>query len=522
MKFKFIFVLVLLYVPISFSSNILYLSILPSHSHHFWNSAISNELAKRGHNITIVSPDAEIDPPAGVNYIILENQYVIEQNFVKTILNASEAVNPFHEAIELQQCYDALCSGAVETDGFRTLLNYPDNFKFDLIVHDFTVGSCLLPFLHKFNYPPMLAVTAFGHPSFVNDLIGGHHYYAYVPHMLLQFDDTMTFVQRFLNFLIHVEEYVLFKYYLIPRLDAIAAKYFGPNVPSVGELEQRAALAFVNTHPVMETVPLPQNVIPVAGVQIKEPRPLQKDLRTFIDSSKKGAVVFSLGSNFRSDYMPAAKQQIFLKVLSELPDYHFLWKFESNISAADLPENVLIRPWLPVSDILADPKVKAIYFHGGMLTTHEAIWRGVPMIIMPFALDQQQNLIKTKRMGIAEGVDYLSLNHNQIRKTILKVLEDPSYSLNARKWSKRFRDQKEKPLDRAMWYIEWLIRNPDCEYLKSPVLRLGFTIGNSYDIIASITVFLTLSLIISLKLFSCCVRKSFKLNYSKPLHKKVD
>lgn len=104
--------------------------------------------------------------------------------------------------------YSKLFTGAVESNGFRTLLNYPDNFKFDLVVHDFTVGSCLLPFLHKFNYPPMLAVTAFGYPSFTNDLIGGHHYYSYVPHMFLPFDDEMSFVQRFLNFLIHVEEYL--------------------------------------------------------------------------------------------------------------------------------------------------------------------------------------------------------------------------------------------------------------------------------------------------------------------------
>lgn len=88
--------------------------------------------------------------------------------------------------------------------------------------------------------------------------------------------------------------------------------------------------------------------------------------------------------------MPLAKQQIFLSVFSELIDYHILWKFESNISAVDLPKNVLARSWLPVSDILADPKVKAIFFHGGLLTTQEALSRAVPMIIMPFALDQRQ------------------------------------------------------------------------------------------------------------------------------------
>lgn len=54
----------------------------------------------------------------------------------------------------------------------------------------------------------MIGVTAFGRPSFLSNLIGGHHYYAYVPHMILTFDDHMTFWQRFYNFVVHVEEYL--------------------------------------------------------------------------------------------------------------------------------------------------------------------------------------------------------------------------------------------------------------------------------------------------------------------------
>ena len=88
--------------------------------------------------------------------------------------------------------------------------------------------------------------------------------------------------------------------------------------------------------------------------------------------------------------MPLAKQKLFLDVFRELPDYNFLWKFESKSLAADLPKNAIVRPWLPVSDLLSDSKVKAIYFHGGLLTTQEAMWRAVPMIIMPFGFDQNQ------------------------------------------------------------------------------------------------------------------------------------
>lgn len=69
---------------------------------------------------------------------------------------------------------------------------------------------------------------------------------------------------------------------MTPRLDLMAKKYFGPNMPSIRELEQRTALAFVNTNPVVDYVaPLPENVIPVAGLQIKDPKPLPNVISIF-------------------------------------------------------------------------------------------------------------------------------------------------------------------------------------------------------------------------------------------------
>lgn len=95
---------------------------------------------------------------------------------------------------------------SLNTSGSRTLLNYPNDFKFDLIINDFTIGSCLLPFVHKFNYPSLIAISACGHPPYLNDLVGDHHYYAYVPQNVSPFDDKMSFFQRFFNFLIYFEE----------------------------------------------------------------------------------------------------------------------------------------------------------------------------------------------------------------------------------------------------------------------------------------------------------------------------
>lgn len=113
-------------------------------------------------------------------------------------------------------------------------------------------------------------------------------------------------------------------------------------------------------------------------------------------------------------------------------------------------------------------------------------------------------------------MDYLTLNVKETTETILEVLEDPTYAINTVKWSARFRDQKEKPLDRAVWWIEWLLRNPNCDHFKSPVHRLGFIAANAYDVITFITLFLIAFSI----LFYNCLKKCTKRSHYKKSDKK--
>lgn len=63
--------------------------------------------------------------------------------------------------------------------------------------------------------------------------------------------------------------------------------------------------------------------------------------------------------------MPLEKQKILLDAFEQFPDYHFLWKFEKAKIDLKQPKNVMIRPWLPQSDILSHPKIKAFITHSG-------------------------------------------------------------------------------------------------------------------------------------------------------------
>lgn len=115
---------------------------------------------------------------------------------------------------------------------------------------------------------------------------------------------------------------------------------------------------------------------------------------------------------------------------------------------------------------------------------------------------------KVKSLGISESLDFYSLTYNNTRETIRKVLENPNYSTNIQKLSKQVKDQKETPLERAIWWIEWILRNPNVNHMRSPVHKLGFFISNSFDIIAFEIAIFVLFIFFAYKLHSFYQRVS--------------
>lgn len=95
-------------------------------------------------------------------------------------------------------------TGTVESEGWKTLMNYPDDFKFDLVIHDYTLGHLLLGFVNKFNYPPLIGMTAFLIDPLTIDVIGNPLFPAYVPHWATAYDVNMNIFQRFHNTVIYI------------------------------------------------------------------------------------------------------------------------------------------------------------------------------------------------------------------------------------------------------------------------------------------------------------------------------
>lgn len=155
----------------------------------------------------------------------------------------------------------------------------------------------------------------------------------------------------------------------------------------ISNLEKNISLVLVNTNfALTPSRPLVPTIIPIGGCHIKSPKTLPRDIRQFLDEAIYGAIYFSLGTNLQSSELPEDKLEILLKTFSKMKQ-KILWKYE-NKKLKNLPKNVMIKSWMPQSDILAHPHVRVFITHGGILSVQEGIFRAVPMLGFPIFIDQ--------------------------------------------------------------------------------------------------------------------------------------
>lgn len=171
------------------------------------NAAIVNAIAARGHNVTVISTDLDPNPPKNVKYIHLEGVYDFIYENEKFDILSFVHMNPI-ESIDPIYSFSVLaCQGIERASGLQILLNYPQDFKFDLIIYDFSTGPCLLGFLHRFNYPPVVGVTSFNNPPYTPNIVGGHNQYSYQPYLTSTFSNNMTFFERMFNLVLYAVDY---------------------------------------------------------------------------------------------------------------------------------------------------------------------------------------------------------------------------------------------------------------------------------------------------------------------------
>lgn len=100
-----------------------------------------------------------------------------------------------------------------------------------------------------------------------------------------------------------------------------------------------------------------------------------------------------------------------------------------------------------------------------------------------------QNAKRVVETGMGLKLDIRYLKKDVLKATIQTLLTNKEFSRKAQQMSRNFRDQPQKPMERALWWIEYVLRNPDVSFLTSKRLNeMNFVTKHSIDVIAFLTI----------------------------------
>ncbi|XP_033182053.1 UDP-glucuronosyltransferase 2C1-like [Anabas testudineus] len=368
--------------------------------------------------------------------------------------------------------------------------------KYDLLLTDPAYGGGVL-LGHRLGLPLVFnvrwTIQSEGHEAIAPSPL------SYVPIPGAMLTDKMTFTQRLKNLLCYFFSCLRIWYFIDPNYKPFVHRHFGSDVHYM-ELFQSADIWLMRNDFIFEFPrPTMPNVIYMAGFQCKPSKPLSKELEDFVQSSgEHGVIVMTLGTLVGK--LPEDITEDIAAAFAQLPQ-KVIWRHTGK-RPSTLGNNTLLLDWLPQNDLLGHPKTKVFVAHGGTNGIQEAIYHGVPLVGLPLMLDQHDNFFRMEARGVAKVLDIATVNRDNFLEALKEVLYEPSYRDKMKTLSSLHRDQPMKPLDRAMFWIEFVMRHKGAPHLRTESYKMSKIQYYSIDVVA----FLLTVVLLVFTVFICVVR----------------
>ena len=95
------------------------------------------------------------------------------------------------------------------------------------------------------------------------------------------------------------------------------------------------------------------------------------------------------------------------------------------IDLGEIPQNFIVKKYVPQTEVLKYSKL--FITHGGMNSTNEGLYYGVPLIVIPQSADQPIIAGQVANIGAGIKLKMQDLTANQLREAADHVLNDPSF-----------------------------------------------------------------------------------------------
>ncbi|KAG5670550.1 hypothetical protein PVAND_000804 [Polypedilum vanderplanki] len=482
------------------SAKILIVFSTISKSHVMPLEVVAKLLAERNHEVTFFTPF-----PSGKAIKNLREVQIPfdekDKEFLNQIAKNPEDSSMFTMMKEMPKLITKTGNTTLQLPEMRRIMKEE---KFDLLINGYFMTEFILGLGDHFKVPTIVFSPA-GALGNIHRMLGNPLSPSGAPHVLAQSVE-FNFVGRIKNFFMNIIDVLVMR----QIANYIGKEVYNYNFPpdqyrSYEESLRNVSLVLLNTH-FSSARPRPYlpNMIEVGGLQVKpNPSPLPNDLKTFLDEAEDGAILFSLGSNAKSTFLPENTIKTLLKAFSQIKQ-RVVMKWESD-TLKGKPENVFISKWLPQDDVLAHKNIKLFISHCGFGGLIEAKYHGVPILGIPLFADQPANADMIEKEGWGKQISINTITADELRDTINEMITNPKYANVVKQLSLLAKDRPMNAQETAIYWIEYVIRHHGAPHLHYPSADLNFFQDNSLDVIA----FLVFTVYVIFKILAFICKKIF-------------
>jgi len=159
------------------------------------------------------------------------------------------------------------------------------------------------------------------------------------------------------------------------------------------------------------------------------PRPSDSDFPTeYYATSTKRRVYISMGSILGSlRGLGQSFYQPFFDALGEREEIEVVLSVGRAVDPADFdaPKNFRVERFVPQLELLQH--VDLFVTHGGMNSANEALYYGVPLLVLPFFGDQPIVAQRVEELGAGVSMDHGALTSSAVRANVDRLLNEPQF-----------------------------------------------------------------------------------------------
>ncbi|VDM38517.1 unnamed protein product [Toxocara canis] len=360
--------------------------------------------------------------------------------------------------------------------------------KFDIAFTHF-YDYCPIGLIYHAKIPTWIWLNGAQLMDVIAYLVGVPSPPSYVPLLLSDMSDKMSFMQRVKNFLGRSLMHPLAMRSIIDPETEIFRRYLDPGMPHLSELASQCPLVMVNSDELYSLArPTLHKLVYIGGLGMnsRNVKPLEGEFKKIVDRSKH-IVVMSFGSIANVTLMPASWKDSLIGAFRRFPEIEFIMRYPARDLDHKLPSNVHISNWIPQVDLLQNEKTLAFISHCGFNSIQETIYSGVPIIAVPLFGDQFVNgrLAERRRIGIV--VPKNEFTQKRITNAIEEILNNPEYKNNVQRLLAMIRAKPVRPDEQLVKWTEFVAEFKTLPNLVPYGIQLGLIQYYCIDVIAFLT-----------------------------------